>query len=144
MYCLKSRERKEMQFFAILASPEVASVCPAAWARCLSSLGRISRARILMFFLASFARIRRLRKSPQHLLAILQWKNDSLRNSPQNFHKIVQTNIKNPGSRKFPISGHSPVCSSAAAPNAAPKRSCVAQTRAAWQPRNSMVWYGIV
>ena len=57
----------------------------------------ISRARILILVCAVFARIRRLRKSPQYLLIILQGKmtaSTNLGNSPQNFHKIAQNNNK--------------------------------------------------
>ena len=50
----------------------------------------ILRARLLISFCAAFARIRRLRKSPQNLLVILHWQmtvSAKLRDSPQNFHK---------------------------------------------------------
>ena len=53
--------------------------------KCLEGGQGISRARMLMFFCAVFARIRHLRKSPQYLSAILKGKRTfhaNLRNSP--------------------------------------------------------------
>ena len=47
------------------------------------SIYGISRARMLTFVCTVFARIRRLRTSPQYLLVISHGGNDSLRNSPQ-------------------------------------------------------------
>ena len=65
----------------------------------------ISRARILIFFRAVFARIRRLRKSLQYSLAILQGKltvSANLRKSPRNFHKSRADRCQNPGPRTSP------------------------------------------
>ena len=68
-----------------------------------------SRAGILIFLCAVFARIRRLCQSPQYLLVILQWNmtvSANLRNSTQNFHNNCADKYhQNPGSRD-PLGGH--------------------------------------
>ena len=68
-----------------------------------------------MFVCAVFERIRRLRKSPQYLLVILE--NDSLRNSPQSFHNNCAEKCRNPGSQdslpeifRWGGSGRAPHC----------------------------------
>ena len=73
----------------------------------------ISRARILTFVCVPFARIRRLRKSPQYLSVILQGKmsvSANTRNSRLKFHKSCEDTCQNPGSRNVlplpPASGH--------------------------------------
>ena len=58
---------------------------------------KTSRARILTFLCAVFARIRRLRESLQYLLVILQGKmtvSANLRDSPQNFQKNCAEEFK--------------------------------------------------
>ena len=65
-------------------------------------LWNISRARGLTCVCAVFARIRRLRKSPQYILVILQGEGTvsaNLRNSPQNFHNSCTERYQSPGSR---------------------------------------------
>ena len=63
-----------------------------------------SRARMSVFVCASFAWIRRLRKSPRYLLVVLHGnENDSLRKSPQNFHKKCAEKYRKSWLAKLPI-----------------------------------------
>ena len=62
--------------------------------------------RFLTFVCELFARIRRLRKSPQYLVVMLQGNHCTLRNSLQNFHNNCADKPQNPGSQKVLTARH--------------------------------------